>query len=116
MSGHSKAGDVIHLELYIGVNQIVAEDAAGFQEIPILVESAQGFIQRKRNELELFLFLRGQVLEIFVHSVARVGLVLNAVQAGQHHGCKHEVRIRHRVRETNFDAPALWVRIVRDTN
>ena len=43
-------------------------------------------------------------------------LVLNAVETGEHHRSKREIRIGHRVRETHFDTAALRIRFVWNAN
>ncbi len=45
-----------------------------------------------------------------------MNLVLDAVDAGHHQRGEREVRVCHRIRETHFDAAALRIRDVRNTN
>jgi hypothetical protein len=52
-----------------------------------------------------------QVVEVLVHGLARVDLVLDAVQAGHHHGREGQVGVGGGIREAHLDAPALGVGI-----
>jgi hypothetical protein len=88
MRRHSQSSDIVHFEVDIGINQIVAEDTTRFQELAILIERAQGLVQREGNQLQLFLFLRWQVIQVFVHRITWVNLVLDSIKPGQHHRCK----------------------------
>jgi hypothetical protein len=52
------------------------------------------------------LLFRRQVVEILVHGIARVDLVLDAVEAGHHHRRERQVGVAHAVREAHLDAGA----------
>ena len=40
MSCHSQASDVLQLQVDVGINQVIAKDATGLQEVAIAVERA----------------------------------------------------------------------------
>ena len=67
----------------------------------------------RRNALRLF---RLEIVEILVKRVTRMDLVLDAVESGQEHRTKREIRVRGRIRETDFDAPRFRVCDVRNTH
>src|SRR5947207_3315150 len=91
--GHAKTGDLLHLEADIGVDYVVGEHPAPRQELAIFVEMLDGHVQGMANRRNMFSFLRLEVVEILVRGVSRVELVLNAVEAGHHHGREGEVRV-----------------------
>ena len=77
-------------------------------------EGLQRLTQRaadRRNALQLF---RRQVVEVLVHGVARMDLVLDAIEAGHEHRRESEVGVRTRIREADLDALGLRVRRIRD--
>ena len=62
-------------------------------------------------------FLRRQVVDVLVERLARVDLVLDAVEPGHQHGGEREVRIAGRIRAAELDALGLraW-RVHRDAD
>ena len=63
---------------------------------------------------DALLFFRRQVVEILVARLARIDLVLDAVQAGHHQRGEGEVAGVHRIGEADLDAAGLRVGHVRD--
>src|SRR6185295_6943661 len=59
---------------------------------------------------------RLEVIQVLVRGVAGMDLVLDAVEAGHHHGGERKVRIVARVREAHFDTARLRVGNPGNTN
>ena len=97
------------LSVDVGVDQVVGEHAAAGQELAILVEVVERHVERAAHRRDLLVLLGRQVVEVLVGGVARVDLVLHAVQAGHQHRGEREVGVRGRVREADLDAAALRV-------
>jgi hypothetical protein len=116
MRGHAQLRDLLHLERDVAVDDVVGEDAAGGQELAVLIQFVQRLIQRIADLRDGLLLFRRQVVEVLVHGIARVDLVLDAVEAGHHHGRERQVRVAHGVREANLDASRLRVCVMRDTD
>ena len=94
--GHAQAHDVGGFQLDIGVNQVVGKDPAGRQETTIGIERIERFVERLADFRNALRFLGRQVVKILVHRVTRMKPVLNAVEAGHHHGCEGEIRVAGR--------------------
>ena len=105
---------LVALERKIGVNQIVAENAAAGKEITILVEVFESLTQFGANRRDLGVFFRRQVVQILVGGFARMNLVLDAVKTGHQHRREGEIRIGRRIREADFDAASLGTGHVRN--
>jgi len=45
MRCHTQPGDALHVQVYIGVNQVIAEDTALFEKVAVRVERTQGLSQ-----------------------------------------------------------------------
>src|SRR6187549_1224653 len=107
MSRHAEARDFLCLQSDVSIDHVVGEHATAGQELAVLVEVLEGHVERMTHRRDVLRFFRLEVVQILVGRFARMDLVLNAVEAGHHHGGKREVRIRGRVRETHFDAARL---------
>ena len=62
MSGYSEPCNVFHLQVDVGVNKVIAENASGFQETAILRQSTERLIKGERYALEFLFFLRWQIV------------------------------------------------------
>ncbi len=105
--GHAEAGDLFHLQLDVGADEVVAEHSALGQEGAILVQIVQCLIEAGAHGRDLGFFFRRQVVEVLARGFARVDLVFHAVQAGHHHGGEGQIRVGSRIGETHFDAAGL---------
>ncbi|RMR21496.1 hypothetical protein ALP89_05683 [Pseudomonas syringae pv. persicae] len=100
----------------VSVDEVVAEYAAFGQERTALVQFFQRFFQAAANLWDLFGLFRRQVIQVFVSCVARVDLVLDAVQASHQQSREGQVRVGCRIREACFDTTAAWAVDVRNTD
>src|SRR6266516_7066970 len=99
-----EANDLDHLELDIAIDEIVIEDAARFEEVTVLVQIAERFAQAAAHRRDLFQFFRRQIIKVLVGRLAGIELVLDAVEPGQEHRGKAEIRVAKRIRITPFAA------------
>ena len=76
MRRHSKPCDILQFEVDVGVNKVVGKYVASPEKFAIFVERTKGLIERKGNQLELFLLLGRQVVKIFVQRIARVYIAM----------------------------------------
>src|SRR3990172_6091444 len=98
------------LELLPDVDHVRGEDAALEQEVVVLLQRAQRLLQGAGNRLQLRRLFRRKLVRVLVQRIARVDLVLDAVQAGHEHGGKGQVRVAGRVRRAELDALGLRLR------
>ena len=77
-------------------------------------QAVERLLERRADVRHLLRLFRRQVVEVLVDRVARVDLVLHAVQARHQHRGEREVGVRRRIREAHFDAAAVRARHVRD--
>src|SRR5471032_3097734 len=103
-------------QLDVGIDEVVAENAAFGQERATFVQLFQGFFQATAHLWNLFGLFRRQVIQVFVSSVARVDLVLDTVQAGHHQCSEGQVRVGSRIREAGFDTTSFGAVDVRNTD
>ena len=82
VGGHAEARDFLHLQLDVGVDVGVGEDAALGQEGAALVEVVERLVEAVADGRDLRVFFRRQVVQVLGGGLARVDLVLDAVQAG----------------------------------
>ena len=73
----------------------------------VRLERVQRFAQGATDGRNVLQFLVGQLVQIFVARVARVDLVLDAVEACHQHGGETQVWVRGRIREADFHALGL---------
>src|SRR5262249_40350631 len=106
--------DLGHLQLDIAVDEIIVEDATGFEEVAVFVEIADRLAQTAAYRRNLLQFLRRQVVQVLIRRLAGIELVLDAVEAGHEHRRKAEIWIAQRVGITHLDALTLWRRGERD--
>src|ERR1700730_4853772 len=99
--------DLLHLELGIGVEEIVVEHAARFQELAVLVEIAERLARRRAHGRDLLELSRRQIVEVLVDRRAGIELVLDAVETRHQHRRKRKMRIGERIGVANLDALAL---------
>ncbi|RMN84403.1 hypothetical protein ALQ56_05747 [Pseudomonas syringae pv. papulans] len=103
-------------QLDVGIDEVVAENAALGQERAALVQFFQGFFQAAANLWDLFGLFWRQVIQVFVSCVARVDLVLDAVQASHQQSRECQVRVGRWIREACFDTTAARAGDVRNTD
>ena len=116
MSRHAQALDVFALQLEVGIDHVVGEDAALGQELTIAVQRGQGLFEALGHGRDGLGFFGRQVVEVLVHRVARVDLVLDTVDTGHQHRGERQVRVGRRIRETRLDTLAFRAGGVRDTD
>ncbi|RMR51720.1 hypothetical protein ALP84_05248 [Pseudomonas cichorii] len=103
-------------QLDVSVDEVVAENAAFGQERTTFVQLFQGFFQAAANLWNAFGLFWRQVIQVFVSCIARVDLVLDAVQASHQQCGERQVRVGCRIREAGFDTTAAWAGDVRNTD
>src|SRR4029450_3234008 len=107
MRGVVEANDLLHLEVYVSVDEVIVEHPARLEEGPILVEIAERLAQRAAHGGDLLEFRGRQVVEIFVDGGAGIELVLDAVETRHQHGSEGEVGVGERIRIAHLNALAL---------
>src|SRR6185312_15139310 len=101
------AGDLLHLQRDVGVDEVVREYAAGLEEVAILVQRIQRAIEAGTHLRDIAFFFRRQVVQVFVGRRTRIDLVEDAVQASHQQRGEGEVARIHRTGETHLYAPPL---------
>src|SRR5262249_46468996 len=101
-----EADDLLHLEVRVGVEEVIVEHPARFEEGAILLEVAERLAQRAAHGGDLFELRRRQVVEVLVDGGAGIELVLDAVETRHQHGGKGEGGVGERIRIAHLDAPA----------
>ena len=92
--GHAEAGDFLHLQLDVRIDHGIGEHAALGQEGTVLVQVLQGLVQAVADGRDLRVLFRRQVVQVLGGGLARVDLVLDAVQAGhQQRGDRKSTRL-----------------------
>src|SRR5215213_1495358 len=86
-----EANDLLHLEVYVSVDEVIVEHPARLEEGAILVEIAERLAQRAAHGGDLLELRRRQVVEILVDGGAGIEPVLDAVETRHQHGSKGEV-------------------------
>jgi len=109
MRGHAQPRDLLHLQLDVRVDHVVAEHAAAREELAVLVEVAERLVERCAHGRDLRFLFRRQVVQVLVRRLARMDLVLHAIEPGHHQRREQQVGVRHRIREPDLDAPTLRV-------
>src|SRR5699024_9354847 len=101
---------VIHLVADVGINQVVGEHATLGEELIVILQGLQRAFQGGRRLRDALRLLWRQLVEVLIHRLVRLDAVLDAIQAGQHHRGKAQVRVAARVRRTELNALRLRVR------
>ncbi len=91
MSGHVQLFNFFTLQTDVSIDHVVRHHAASGQEVTIRIQGIQRHLKRAGHSGDFFRFFWWQVVQVFIHSIARMNLVLNAVQARHHHGREGEV-------------------------
>jgi len=60
MGGHAHARDLGHLQIDIGVDQIVGEHAAGLEELAVGIQGRQGLVEGEADFGNFLLLLGGR--------------------------------------------------------
>ncbi len=105
-----------HLQVDVGVDEIVVHHAAGLEEVAVGIEALERLAERAADGRDVLQLFRRQRVEVLVHGRTRIDLLVDAVEAGHHQGCEGQVRVRRRIREADFDALALRRRGPRNTD
>src|SRR5438270_10429987 len=92
MRRHPKPRDLFHLECDIRVDHIVGEYASAGQELSVPVEIVECLVERCTRMRHLRGLLRLEVIQILVDRIARMDLVVHAVQSRHQHRGKREIR------------------------
>src|SRR5687768_3398440 len=82
MRRHPEARNFFHLELNVSIYHVIRKHSAASQEIAILVQTVQCFIQGSARIGNSGSFLGWKVIEILIHGIARMNLVLDSIQSG----------------------------------
>src|SRR6185295_4091824 len=82
---------VRHLVLDPGLDHVLGEDVALHEEVVILLQVLEGFLERARHLRNVLQF-------------PGVEAPLDAVETGHHHGGERDVAVARRIREAYFDA------------
>ncbi|ABA50095.1 hypothetical protein BURPS1710b_2769 [Burkholderia pseudomallei 1710b] len=113
---HAELRELLLLQAQVRVDHRVREHAAARQELAVLVERFERLVEAGAHGRDLRILFRRQVVQVLVRGLARMDLVLDAVETRHHQRREAQVRVRHRVREARFDAAALRVRHVRNAD
>src|SRR5215471_4382034 len=89
--------------------EVIIEHAPGFKERPVLVEVTERFAEATAYCRYFLEFSRRQIIEVLVDCIARIELVLDAVEAGHQHRCEGEIWIGERIGEAHLDTLGLRV-------
>ena len=73
-----EAINLFPLQLQIAVDLVIIHHSTFFQEVTVCVERFNGFTQRPAN-LERLSVLLAEVRKVFVHRIAWIDFVLNAI-------------------------------------
>ncbi len=95
MRGHPQARDILRLEIDVSIEQIIREHVPGLEELAILIEGGKRLIEGEGHMLQVLFLLGRQIVEVLIERIARMDLVLNAVEAGHEHGRERQVRVGH---------------------
>jgi hypothetical protein len=79
-AGSFRSACFFHLQLDVGVDLVVVEDAAGLQELAVASRLSRASRSEPQTVGMSFSFFRRQVVEVLVHGLARMDLVLDAVE------------------------------------
>src|SRR6056297_4257220 len=85
--------DLFHLQLDIAVDLILGEHVTGQQEVVIRRKGVDRFAQAAADGRDIGQLLGGQIVEVLVHRLARIDLVLDAVQTGHQQRGKAQVGV-----------------------
>ena len=66
----------------VGVDQVIREDTATGQELAVLIEVSQGFREIAADRRDLGVLFGRQIVQVLISRIARVDLVLDAVETG----------------------------------
>src|SRR5271166_5299708 len=91
-----------HLEVDKAVDEVVVEHAASLEEGAVLVELLERLTQAAAYGRDLLELGRWQIIEVLVDGRAGIELVLDAVETCHQHRGEAEIRIGHRIGETNL--------------
>ena len=108
--------DFLPFEFDVAFEQVVAENVALFEEGVVGFQRVQRLLQREGDLRDVVGFFRRQVVEVFVHRLARMQFVFDAVQARHQQRGKGEVGVGGGVGEADFDAPRFGVGDVGDAD
>ncbi|VXB56721.1 conserved hypothetical protein [Arthrobacter sp. 8AJ] len=100
---------VLVLVLDPGVDQVLGEDTAGLQELVVLAQGLQGFLEGARSLGDVLGFLGRELVEVLVDGSRGLDAVADAVNAGHQLGSEGQVRVGGGVRSAEFDALGLRV-------
>src|SRR5690349_6915539 len=107
MRGHTEGGEFFMLERHVGLQHVLREYPAARQEFVILLELFKRLLERMTYLRYLRGDLRRQVVQVLVDWIARLDLVLDAVESRHHHRGEREIRVGGRIREAHFDTARL---------
>src|SRR3569833_550544 len=113
---HAEPGDLLHLEPHIRIDDVVGEDSTAREDLAILVEVLERHVERMAHWWNVLRLLGLEVVQVLVRRIAGMDLVLNAVEARQHHGREGEVRVCAGIREAHFDTSGFRVRHERNAD
>jgi hypothetical protein len=94
VSRHVQALNFSTLEVDVTLNHVFSEDATASQKLMVIFQAVQRFLESLSYDRDVESFFLRQIVQVFVHGIARMDLVLNAVEAGHQHGRERKVRVR----------------------
>src|SRR5690606_31922284 len=68
----AEAGDLLHLQRDVAVDEVVAHHAAGLEELAVRVQRLERLVQARAHLRDVLLLLRRQVVQVLVGGRARV--------------------------------------------
>src|SRR5260221_6713986 len=90
------------------VQKILSEDIALEQEIMVLLERSNRFIQAAAHLPHTRHFFGRQVIKVFVHRLAGVNFVLDAIESGHEHPGKGKVWVCRWIGRAILDPLGFW--------
>src|SRR5205807_9392244 len=75
------------------VDHVGGEDVPLEQELVVVFQLVQSFVQRAGRGADLLVLVGGQVIDVLVHRAAGVDLVLDPIDGGHGNGAEGEVGV-----------------------
>src|SRR5690606_34769260 len=104
MRAQAQRVHVLALEVDVHFDQIIGENATGFEEFVVIFQSVEYFFERTRNGRDADAFFRLQFVQILVERIARLDFVLDSVQSGHELRGQRQINVAGHVGRAELDA------------
>src|SRR5437868_9512288 len=94
---------LLALVLDVGADQLFGEYITLEHEGMVFLQTVERFVECARHGWDLRQLLRPEIVDVLIERLAWINLVLDAVQAGHHHGGERHVRVAARIGWTELD-------------